>query len=124
MPAIGRKLAIARRRERIEELIGQGFRSSYTIAAELVRQGIPANARTIQRDIQALEAEWRERNADKRDIYKMLLVRQATMRNERLWAAWERSKQLPDQLADPKYIREMLENDKFIARVLGLYPGK
>lgn len=91
-PESAQKLEIVRRRERIETLLATGLESSYQVADALAREGIQVDARTVQRDIQAIEAEWRERYVEKRNQRKLRQVREAEWRKAELRSEWERSK--------------------------------
>ena len=83
-----RTIAIVRRRERIEELMGEGLRSSYQLAERLTAEGMTCSYKTVQRDVDAMAAAIGERTMGLR----LELIADCRWRQKQARAEWERSK--------------------------------
>lgn len=137
------QLAIADRRQKLQELEAQGITST----SELARR-LGVSERCVQIDLQSLDAAWEQtaKAIKFRDRLKRRLVARSERRYLELQAEWERSKTLKERetteaksggegkdkpstkatrskegrLGDPAYVRAMREEDEHIATITGI----
>ena len=76
------------RRRRIEELMGEGLRSSYQLADRLLAEGFRASPSTVQRDMNEMAESISERTQGLR----LELIADCRWRQKQARAEWERSK--------------------------------
>lgn len=87
-----RHFAAAHRRHQVADLYLQGWSQS------AIAQHVQADQSTINRDLKAIQKEWRNSSVRNFDAARELEIRKIDLLEREAWAAWERSKK-PSQAA-------------------------